>query len=70
MYGERAVLEDSRLRQHGKIFKKDGILYNCAFSLCDKGDEASTSEIAIIQLIAVPEKNLHLFTRRGIESGK
>lgn len=38
LYGKRGVHKDSRLQERGgKIFEKDGILYNCAFTLCDLG---------------------------------
>ncbi|GAB2242449.1 hypothetical protein Droror1_Dr00019224 [Drosera rotundifolia] len=64
MYGKRAVHKDSTLQQQdGKILERDGILYNCAFALCDQGH--GINEIAIMQLITVPEKNLHLFYKKG-----
>ncbi len=32
------MYKDSNLRdQGGEIFEKDGIVYNCAFTLCDLG---------------------------------
>lgn len=38
LYGKRGIYKDSKLQeQGGEIFEKDGILYNCAFSLCDLG---------------------------------
>lgn len=38
MYGKRGVHKDSKLQeQGGKIFEKDGILFNCAFSVSDIG---------------------------------
>jgi len=38
VYGKRGVHKDSKLReQGGYIFEKDGIIYNCAFSICDQG---------------------------------
>lgn len=40
LYGKRGVYKDSKLEElGGKIFQKDGILYNCVFSLSDKGRE-------------------------------
>ena len=36
--GKRAVHKDSKLEKDGGcIFEKDGIIYNCAFALCDLG---------------------------------
>lgn len=38
LYGKRAVYKDTKLQERGgKIFERDGILYNCAFSRCDLG---------------------------------
>lgn len=38
MYGKRGVYKDTQLEERGgKIFEKDGLLYNCAFSICDLG---------------------------------
>lgn len=38
LYGKRGIYKDSKLQeQGGKIFERDGILYNCAFSVCDQG---------------------------------
>lgn len=38
MFGKRGVHKDSKLQQQGgKIFEKDGILFNCALSVSDKG---------------------------------
>lgn len=64
LYGKRAVHKDSKLPERGgKIFEKDGILYNCALSLCDQG--RGMNEFCIMQLITVPESNLHLYVKRG-----
>ncbi|XP_010686033.2 protein ADP-ribosyltransferase PARP3 [Beta vulgaris subsp. vulgaris] len=64
MYGKRGVYKDTMLQQQGgKILEKDGLLYNCAFSLCDLG--RNINEIVITQLITVPEKKLHLYYKRG-----
>lgn len=42
VYGKRGVHKDSKLQEEGgQIFEKDGILYNCAFSLCDLGREVN-----------------------------
>ncbi|WRX33546.1 BRCT domain - like 10 [Theobroma cacao] len=64
LYGKRGVYKDSKLQeQGGQIFEKDGILYNCAFSLCDQG--RGINEYCIMQLIKVPESNLHLYYKKG-----
>ncbi|KAE8734834.1 Poly polymerase 3 [Hibiscus syriacus] len=64
LYGKRGVYKDTRLQeQGGQIFEKDGILYNCAFSLCDQG--RSINEYCIMQLIKVPDGNLHLYYKKG-----
>ncbi|GLU19202.1 hypothetical protein SLE2022_354640 [Rubroshorea leprosula] len=64
LYGKRAVHKDSKLPERGgKIFEKDGILYNCAFSLCDQG--RGLNEYCIMQLITVPESNLNLYVKKG-----
>ncbi|XP_027083757.1 protein ADP-ribosyltransferase PARP3 isoform X2 [Coffea arabica] len=37
VYGKRGVHKDTKLQDEGgKIFEKDGILYNCAFTLCNQ----------------------------------
>ncbi|KAL5579914.1 hypothetical protein UlMin_012356 [Ulmus minor] len=64
LYGKRGVYKDSKLQeQGGKIFEKDGILYNCAFSLCDLG--RGLNHYCIMQLIIVPESQLHLYYKKG-----
>ncbi|XP_074289208.1 protein ADP-ribosyltransferase PARP3 [Silene latifolia] len=64
MYGKRGVYKDTMLQQQGgKILEKDGLLYNCGFSLCDQG--RGVNEIAVTQLITVPEKKLHLYYKKG-----
>lgn len=38
MYGKRGVHKDTKLQDEGgKILEKDGLLYNCALSVCDQG---------------------------------
>uniref|UniRef100_A0ACD5ZGF9 Uncharacterized protein n=1 Tax=Avena sativa TaxID=4498 RepID=A0ACD5ZGF9_AVESA len=62
--GKRSVHKDSKLdKDGGCIFEKDGIIYNCAFSVCDLGSEMNHS--CILQLIMLPEKHLHLFYKKG-----
>ncbi|XP_024985759.1 putative poly [ADP-ribose] polymerase 3 [Cynara cardunculus var. scolymus] len=64
MYGKRGVHKDSNLdKEGGVIFEKDGILYNCAFSVCDRGRKVN--EFCVMQLIMVPENRLHLYFKRG-----
>ncbi|XP_008788145.2 protein ADP-ribosyltransferase PARP3 isoform X2 [Phoenix dactylifera] len=64
LYGKRGVHKDSRLQESGGyIFEKDGILYNCAFSICDQG--RGLNEYCITQLIMVPENRLHLYFKKG-----
>ncbi|KAK2388724.1 protein ADP-ribosyltransferase PARP3 [Trifolium repens] len=54
LYGKRGVYKDTKLQeQGGKIFEKDGILYNCAFSVCDQGRKLN--DYCVMQLIVVPE---------------
>ncbi|KAG7551517.1 PADR1 domain [Arabidopsis thaliana x Arabidopsis arenosa] len=64
MYGKRGVYMDTKLQERGgKIFEKDGLLYNCAFSICDLGK--ARNEYCIMQLITVPESNLNMYFKRG-----
>ncbi|CAJ2654664.1 protein ADP-ribosyltransferase PARP3 [Trifolium pratense] len=64
LYGKRGVYKDTKLQeQDGKIFEKDGILYNCAFSVCDQGRKLN--DYCVMQLIIVPENRLHLYFKKG-----
>ncbi|CAL1403960.1 unnamed protein product [Linum trigynum] len=64
LYGKRGVHKDTKLQdQGGAILEKDGILYNCAFFLCDLGREMN--EFCIMQLITVPDSKLHMYYKRG-----
>ncbi|CAL0333977.1 unnamed protein product [Lupinus luteus] len=64
LYGKRGVYKDTKLQeQGGKIYEKDGILYNCAFSLCDQG--RGLNDYCVMQLIVVPENRLHLYFKKG-----
>ncbi|XP_026428891.1 putative poly [ADP-ribose] polymerase 3 [Papaver somniferum] len=64
LYGKRGVYKDTRLQEEGgEILEKDGLLYNCAFSRCDKGRELN--DYCIMQLIVVPENRLHLYFKKG-----
>lgn len=49
LYGKRAVYKDSMLdKDGGQIFEKDGIIYNCAFSLCDQA--SGVNEYVIVKI--------------------
>lgn len=62
--GKRSVHKDSKLdKDGGVIFEKDGVIYNCAFSVCDLGSEMN--HFCILQLIIVPENHLHLYYKKG-----
>ncbi|PIA28297.1 hypothetical protein AQUCO_07200152v1 [Aquilegia coerulea] len=64
LYGKRGVYKDTRLQEQGGIiFEKDGIIYNCAFSICDLG--RGVNEYAIMQLVMVPGNHLHLYYKKG-----
>ncbi|KAM0939701.1 putative NAD(+) ADP-ribosyltransferase [Dioscorea sansibarensis] len=64
LYGKKAVYKDSKLEQQGgKIFERNGIIYNCAFSNCDLGRRLN--EHCIMQLIVVPETSIHLYYKKG-----
>ncbi|XP_057482923.1 protein ADP-ribosyltransferase PARP3 isoform X2 [Actinidia eriantha] len=63
VYGKRGVHKDTKLYERGRqIFEKDGILYNCAFSLCDLG--RGVNDFCVMQLIMVPKAGLHLFSKK------
>ncbi|KAK7263390.1 hypothetical protein RJT34_30979 [Clitoria ternatea] len=64
LYGKRGVYKDTKLQeQGGNIYEKDGILYNCAFSICDQG--RGLNDYCIMQLIHVPDNRLHLYFKKG-----
>uniref|UniRef100_A0A7N2KM09 BRCT domain-containing protein n=1 Tax=Quercus lobata TaxID=97700 RepID=A0A7N2KM09_QUELO len=63
LYGKRGVYKDSILQeQGGEIFQKDGILYNCASSLCVLG--RGLNDYCVMQPITVPERGLHLYYKK------
>ncbi|KAK6926601.1 Poly(ADP-ribose) polymerase, catalytic domain, partial [Dillenia turbinata] len=63
LYGKRGVHKDSRLQEEGgEILEKDGILYNCAFTLCDQ--EKGVNDYCIMQLIRTPD-GLYLYYKKG-----
>ncbi|CAM0949267.1 unnamed protein product [Alopecurus aequalis] len=62
--GKRSVHKDSKLdKDGGLIYEKDGVIYNCAFSVCDLGSEMN--HFCILQLIIVPEEYLHLYYKKS-----
>ncbi|XP_062171215.1 protein ADP-ribosyltransferase PARP3 [Alnus glutinosa] len=64
LFGKRGVHKDTKLQeQGGKIYERDGILYNCAFSLCDVG--RGLNDYCVMQLITVPESGLQLYYKKG-----
>lgn len=64
LYGKRGVYKDTMLQDLGaKIFEKDGIIYNCAFSVCDLG--RGVNDYCIMQLITVPERPLNFYYKKG-----
>ncbi|XP_038681115.1 protein ADP-ribosyltransferase PARP3 isoform X1 [Tripterygium wilfordii] len=64
LFGKQGVHKDTKLQeQGGQIFEKDGILYNCAFTVCDRG--RGLNDFCIIQLITVPDNHLHLYYKKG-----
>ncbi|KAG9140059.1 hypothetical protein Leryth_010567 [Lithospermum erythrorhizon] len=64
VFGKRGVHKDTKLQDEGgKIFEKDGIIYNCAFALRNQGK--GINDFCITQLIMVPENRLHMYYKRG-----
>ncbi|KAM7272601.1 hypothetical protein ACFE04_027264 [Oxalis oulophora] len=64
LYGKRGVYKDTKLQeQGGEILERDGLLYNCAFTLCDLGRKLN--EYCIMQLITVPDNNLNMYYKKG-----
>ncbi|KAF3320751.1 poly [Carex littledalei] len=62
--GKRGVYRDSRLQKMGGwVMEKDGIIYNCAFSLCDL--VAKLNHYAVMQLIMLPDNHLHLYYKKS-----
>lgn len=65
LYGKRGVYKDTELKESGGfIMEKDGILFNCAFSVCDQA--LGLNEYCIMQIIAMPKEEKHyLYFKRG-----
>lgn len=64
IFGKRGVHKDTKLQDEGgKILEKDGIKYNCAFSVCNLGRKMNN--FCVTQLITVPEKPLNMYRKQG-----
>ncbi|KAL3828559.1 hypothetical protein ACJIZ3_017361 [Penstemon smallii] len=64
MFGKRSVHKDTKLHDEGgQILEKNGILYNCAFAVSDRG--RGVNDLCIVQLITVPENRLYMYYKRG-----
>ncbi|KAG0566014.1 hypothetical protein KC19_7G031700 [Ceratodon purpureus] len=64
LVGKRGVYKDTNLEEEGgKIFESKGIIYNCAFSMCDM--VAGINDYAIMQLIQLPSDVLYLYYKKG-----
>ncbi|KAM7522518.1 hypothetical protein LguiA_012420 [Lonicera macranthoides] len=64
VYGKRGVHKDTKLQEQGrKILEKDGLLYNCAFSVCDSG--RGVNDYCVMQLITAPENKLYMYYKKG-----
>ncbi|XP_052171159.1 protein ADP-ribosyltransferase PARP3 [Diospyros lotus] len=64
VYGKRGVHKASKLQDEGgQILEKDGILFNCALTLCDLG--LGVNDFCIMQLVVVPNTGLHLYYKKG-----
>ncbi|CAN4119488.1 unnamed protein product [Withania somnifera] len=64
VFGKRGVHVDSKLKDEGgKILERDGLLYNCALTLCDQGRDLN--DFCIMQLIVARENRLYLYYRKG-----
>ncbi|KAF3618000.1 Poly [ADP-ribose] polymerase 3 [Capsicum annuum] len=64
VFGKRGVHVDSKLQDEGgKILEKDGLLYNCALTLCDQG--RNLNDFCIMQLIVARENHLYLYYKKG-----
>ncbi|CAA6660681.1 unnamed protein product [Spirodela intermedia] len=50
-------------RKGGRILEREGIFFNCAFSICDQGKRLN--EYCIMQLIALPDDRLYLYYKKG-----
>ncbi|CAI9105611.1 OLC1v1004573C1 [Oldenlandia corymbosa var. corymbosa] len=64
LYGKRGVHKDTKLQDEGaKIYEKDAILYNCAFTRCNLG--RGWNDFCITQLIIMPDNKLHFYQKKG-----
>ncbi|KAH9316844.1 hypothetical protein KI387_018613, partial [Taxus chinensis] len=65
LYGKRGVYKDTGLQESGGyILERDGILFNCAFSVCDQAIDLR--DYCIMQIIVMPKDDNHyLYFKRG-----
>ncbi|XP_010326979.1 protein ADP-ribosyltransferase PARP3-like isoform X2 [Solanum lycopersicum] len=64
VYGKRGVHKDSKMQDEGaRILEKDGLLYNCALSICNQ--KKKLNDFCIMQLVMSSENRLHMYLRRG-----
>ncbi|OIT08015.1 PREDICTED: poly [ADP-ribose] polymerase 3 [Nicotiana attenuata] len=64
VFGKRGVHKDTKLQDEGgTILEKDGLLYNCALTVCDQGRDMN--DFCIMQLIMARENHLHLYYKKG-----
>ncbi|MCE3049243.1 Poly [Datura stramonium] len=64
VFGKRGVHKDTKMQDEGaRILEKDGLLYNCALSVCNQKRELN--DFCVMQLIMSPENRLHMYYRKG-----
>ncbi|XP_060197046.1 protein ADP-ribosyltransferase PARP3-like isoform X3 [Lycium barbarum] len=64
VFGKRGVHKDTKMQDEGaRILEKDGLLYNCALSVCNQKNKLNN--FCIMQLIMSPENRLHMYYRKG-----
>ncbi|EFJ15760.1 hypothetical protein SELMODRAFT_422701 [Selaginella moellendorffii] len=62
--GKKYVHKDSELdKEGGRVFEHEGIVYNCAFSICDQ--TSGLNHCAAQQLVQVPDGTLYFYHKRG-----
>ncbi|XP_016488915.1 protein ADP-ribosyltransferase PARP3-like [Nicotiana tabacum] len=64
VFGKRGVHKDTKMQDEGaRILEKDGLLYNCALSVCNQKNRIN--DFCIMQLIMSPENRLHMYCKKG-----
>uniref|UniRef100_A0A1S4AKM5 Poly [ADP-ribose] polymerase n=1 Tax=Nicotiana tabacum TaxID=4097 RepID=A0A1S4AKM5_TOBAC len=64
VFGKRGVHKDTKMQDEGaRILEKDGLLYNCALSVCNQKNQINN--FCIMQLIMSPENCLHMYCKKG-----